>query len=227
VALGTIAVILGVLVPTLLPLFRDTGRAPPAVLAAADSIAVFCATHWPFLIALCAIVCLMLVAIVRRPGFRLAVDRLVLSLPVISKLVEQSNLSMFATTLGTLLANGVPLVAALHLTSSVATNSLYRVAISAAAKGVEEGAKLADAIAATGIFPPLAVRFVGIGEEASHLDSMLRHLGQLLDKSRRQTVRRLMTLLTPTITVIVGVLVGGLILSVMQAILSVNELAIR
>ncbi len=103
----------------------------------------------------------------------------------------------------------------------------FRQALERATQAVKEGSRLAAALQRTGAFPDLALRFVAIGEEASKLDDMLMHLAEITDGEIERQVETMLTLLTPAITLALGGMVGGMILSVMQAILSVNAIALQ
>ena len=148
-------------------------------------------------------------------------------LPGLGALTQQSNVAILARTLGTLLRHGVPLVAAMQIAAAAAPNRRMRRAVMAAAEAVKEGEGLTSALRETAVFPDLALQFIAIGEESSKLDAMLLHLATIVDKDHQRRLGRLMTLLTPAITVVIGLVVGTLILSVMQAILGVNDLVLR
>jgi general secretion pathway protein F len=150
-----------------------------------------------------------------------------LRLPVVGALMAKVNVAAMARSLGTLLRNGVPLIGALSLTASVVPTLKFRQALEGATQAVKEGSRLAAAMQRTEAYPELALRFVAIGEEASKLDDMLMHLAEITDGEIERQVETLLTLLTPTITLVLGGMVGGLILSVMQAILSVNAIALQ
>jgi general secretion pathway protein F len=162
----------------------------------------------------------------RRPAVQSRVARTVLAMPVAGPLVKKLNVAVIARTLGSLLRNGVPLVQALPLAASVASNREFREALLQSAQTVKEGARVATAFKQSGVFPELALRFVAIGEEASRLDEMLIHLADVEDTQSRRMIETLFNLMTPALTLLIGGMVGGLILSVMQAVLSVNEIAL-
>ena len=140
----------------------------------------------------------------------------------------RASTALFARTLGTLLRNGVSLLPALGIAAAVVPNGAIAAAVTRAAERVKEGRRLADALAETGRFSDFALRFVAIGEEASRLDRMLLHLAELSDKEAQGgSIDRAMTLISPLLTIMIGGLIGGLFVSVVQALLSVNELALQ
>ena len=225
-AVGAIAIIIGVLVPAVMPIFTDSGAPPPLVLRLAHQLgqAVMQQGH---LIAGGMIAVASLASVVmRRPAVRAALDRLALTLPGIGALVQQGNTALFARTLGTLLRNGVSLLPALEIAASVVSSPVVRAAIVEAAERVKEGRRLADALGRTGRFSEFALRFIAVGEEASRLDSMLLHLADLSAKETQRSIDRAMTLVSPILTIGIGAAIGGLFVSIVRALLSVNELVL-
>ncbi len=225
-AVGAIAIIIGVLVPAVMPIFTDNGAPPPLVLRLAHQVgqAVMQQEH---LIAGGAIaVALLGSVLMRRRAFRTALDRLVLAVPGIGALVQQGSTALFARTLGTLLRNGVSLLPALEIAASVVPSPMVRAAVVEAAERVKEGRRLADALGRTGRFSEFALRFIAVGEEASRLDSMLLHLADLSAKETQRSIDRAMTLVSPILTIGIGAAIGGLFVSIVRALLSVNELVL-
>jgi general secretion pathway protein F len=225
-ALGAIAVIIGVLVPAVMPIFNDSGTPPPLVLSLAHQLGELVTQQGHVIASGMIVVVLSMSVIVRRPAVRAALDRLALALPGIGALIRQGSTVLFARTLGTLLRNGVSLLPALEIAASVTPSPAIRAAVTAAAERVKEGRRLADALARTGQFSEFALRFVAVGEEASKLDSMLLHLADLSAKETQRSIDRAMTLVSPLLTIGIGGLIGGLFVSIVRALLSVNELVL-
>jgi general secretion pathway protein F len=226
-ALGAIAIIIGALVPAVMPIFADSGAPPPLVLRLADQLGQ-AIMQQGYLIAIGIIaVALSISALVRLPGVLRAMDRMALALPGIGALIRQGSTALFARTLGTLLRNGVSLLPALEIAASVVPNLTVRAAIMQAAERVKEGRRLADALAQTGRFSDFALRFVAVGEEASKLDGMLLHLADLSAKETQRSIDRAMTLVSPVLTIGIGALIGGLFVFIVQALLSFNALVLQ
>ena len=226
-AMVAMAIIMSVLVPALLPLFEDTGAPIPMALAIGNKLALLIADYWPIMTL--GLVALSVITwwIFQTEKVLLAKDRLALWLPLIGSLIQKNSIFMFARTLGTLLKNGVPLIQALEDSAAVIPNRAIAKAVAEAIAPVQEGERLAKVLAQSKVVPSTALRFVAIGEESSRLDAMLLHMAALYEKDTSRQLDRIMTLFTPAITVIIGIAVGGLILSVMQAVLSVNDLALQ
>ncbi len=226
-ALGAIAIIIGALVPAVMPIFTDSGTPPPLVLSLANQLGQTI-TQQGYLIAIGIIaVALSIGALLRLPGVRTALDRAALALPGIGPLIRQGSTALFARTLGTLLRNGVSLLPALEIAASVVPSPTIRAAILQAAERVKEGRRLADALAQTGRFSDFALRFVAVGEEASKLDGMLLHLADLSARETQRSIDRAMTLVSPLLTIGIGALIGGLFVFIVQALLSFNALVFQ
>jgi general secretion pathway protein F len=226
-ALGAIAIIIGALVPAVMPIFTDSGTPPPLVLSLANQLGQ-AVTQQGYLIVIGIIaVSLSIAALLRLPSVRAAIDRAALALPGIGPLIRQGSTALFARTLGTLLRNGVSLLPALEIAASVVPSPAVRAAIMQAAERVKEGRRLADALAHTGRFSDFALRFVAVGEEASKLDGMLLHLADLSARETQRSIDRAMTLVSPLLTIGIGALIGGLFVFIVQALLSFNALVLQ
>ena len=119
------------------------------------------------------------------------------------------------------------MLSALRIAESMAGNASFTAALAQAAEEVKEGRMLSQALRKGGVFPSLMLRLIAIGEETGRLEPMLRHVEKIFESQLQRRVDQMLTLLTPALTIIIGVMVGGLIMSVMSAILSINELAFK
>lgn len=226
-AFAVVLVIVLLLIPALLPLFAETGAEPPLTLVMAQNLQVFISTSWPALLIALFLAGLLLRSLLRREAVRVVLDRFILRLPLIGRVTAKTNVALLARTLGTLVRNGVGLVPALTMTAAAVPSRSFAAALRTASDGVREGRRLAAILDATPPIPKLMVRFVAIGEEASKLDEMLLHLADMTDGDAQTEIDKLMTLLTPALTIAIGVAIGGVMMSVMHAILSVNQLALQ
>ena len=162
----------------------------------------------------------------RMPGMREPVDRFLLNLPQIGTLIRYADTARFSRTLGVLITGGVPLPDALAMAQRSISNQVIRGAVAKVTSGVKEGGGLTAPLAAAGIFPKLALGFFRTGEETSQLGPMLGKLADVLDRDIKVRLQRLIGLLTPAITVILGVGVATIIAAIMAAILGFNDLAV-
>ena len=226
VATSVILVMLLVVVPQFEGLFADAhGKLPfatRAVMAASDGIRHY---GWLGVIAI-GLAVFSLRQWLRRPGVRLAFDRSVLGLPQIGPLIINAQTAAFARTLGSLVDGGVPLPTALSIAQRSVSNTHMAGEIAKVAAGLKEGGGLSGPLAASGVFPPMALSFLRTGEETAQLGQMLGRLADVLDRTVRSTIQRILAILTPAITVFMGAVVATVIASIMSAILGFNDLAL-
>jgi general secretion pathway protein F len=162
----------------------------------------------------------------RSPAGRQWWQARVLRLPLFGALLHKYQLNLYARTLGTLLGNGVPLLGALHIASGTMGNEVLRERLAGVAPAVKSGGRLVDALAATGIFEPLAINLVRVGEETGRIGQMMLELAAILDREVETGIRRALTLVEPLLIIVLGVLIASIIVSILLGILSINDLAI-
>jgi general secretion pathway protein F len=226
-AVAALAVILMILVPTIAPMFKDAGRDPPAVIQVLIGIEEFIAGHW--LLVLLALAALIAGAIVisRNEQWRVARDRAFMRVPLLSGLIENGETAVLARTLGTMVKNGVPLLQALEVTGDSLSNRAMAGAVHACAAQMREGGTLVGSLVRAGVFPELSLRLIAVGEQSGQLETMLARVAEIYEAALQRQLQRITSLLTPILTVCIGLVVGGLLLSVMGAIVSVNDLALQ
>ncbi len=227
VAVGVILIMLLVVVPQFETVFADLGGALPPMTALVVGLSRFLRDDGLIAGAAAAILVVLAAFWLRRPALRLAFDRWVLTVPKLGRLVTEAETARFARTLGALVDGGVALPAALAIAARTLTNSHMATAVGRVVAGLHEGAGLAGPLAATGLFPPLALGFLRTGEETAQLGLMLGRLADVLDREVRTATERLIALLTPLLTVVLGVVVAGVIAAIMSAILGINDLALQ
>lgn len=160
------------------------------------------------------------------PEGRLWWDGFLLRIPVLGDALRKSQTAQFARAMGTLVANGVPLVQSLTISRSIMTNRRMSNTLEPVAQGVKRGEGLSAPLARTGEFPPLASHLLSVGEETGRLDAMFLRAADIYDADTRTAIKRFTALFEPLIILLLGVVVGALILSMLLAITSINEVAI-
>lgn len=223
----SVAVIIGVLVPSIAPIFADGTRPMPAFI----SFLMMLQARWlEMLVGLALITVVAITAIpvaLRRPGARVAFDRWKLRLPIVGIFIRQHETARFARTLSTLLKAGVPLLQASASARTVVANRHMGTGLDTAINAVREGVALHRALEAATALPPMALRMIAVGEEARKLDRMLLRVSMTLEQQTEHSVERFMAALTPLVTVMIASLVGGLIMTVMGTISNMSELVGR
>ncbi|WP_326534110.1 type II secretion system F family protein [Pseudorhodoferax sp.] len=149
-----------------------------------------------------------------------------LRLPLMGRLTLKYQLTLFSRSLGTLLGNGVPLLTALHIATETVGNPVLRQALARVAPIVKEGGKLVQAVGASGIFEPLAINLIRVGEETGRIGPMMLELASILNREVETGIKRLLTLIEPVLILVLGVLIAAIIVSILLGILSVNDLAV-
>jgi len=158
---------------------------------------------------------------------KVAVPVGVLGLPLAGTLSAEQNLARFTRTLGSLLRTGVPMLPALASARSAVRNRHIGSGLDASLESVRDGQSLGRALSGRPGIPRVALRMITVGEETGKLDEMLLRTALVLERQSQRRIEHLMTLLTPALTIAIAGLIGGLILAVMNAIFSVNELVLR
>lgn len=222
-----LVVILTVLVPTIAPLFKDAGAEPPLLIGLLIETQRVVAAHWILVLAALAGLVAGGIALARSPAAKLARDRAVLRLPLLATLVQNEQTATFSRTLGTLLASNVPVLKALAVSGNVLSNQVMANAVRDAGQDMKEGAALTVPLAQSGAFPELAIRLYKVGEQTGDLPVMLTRVANIYEAAIARQLLRLTSILTPVLTIVFGALVGGLLVSVMGAIVSLNDLALR
>ena len=160
----------------------------------------------------------------RTPAGRQWWQARLIALPVLGPIVRKYQLTLFARSLGTLLDNGVPLLAALHISVETVTHQALRQALAKMAPLVKEGSRIVPAMRATGVFEPLAINLVRVGEETGRVGAMMNELAAILDRDVETGIKRGLTLLEPALILVLGLLIAAIIVSILLGIISVNDL---
>ncbi|MCE5265146.1 MAG: type II secretion system F family protein [Deltaproteobacteria bacterium] len=147
-----------------------------------------------------------------------------LKIRLMGDVVRKLETARFCRTLGTLLAGGVPLLQALNNARDVIGNRVIAGAIEAVSKGAKEGRGISDPLSRAGVFPPLALSMIKVGEETGTLDQMLLRAAVTYEKSMKQAVKRFMSLLEPVMILVMGLIIGFIVVSMLLAIFSISDI---
>ncbi len=222
----SIAILLIVVIPEFEPLFADADTGLPLLTRVVMAAGGFFRDYWWALLAGVLALALIVRQLLTDPIRRRAWHRRQLSLPLAGELVGKIETARFARMLGTLLANGVAMLEALSLVGGTLRNTALAAALDDVVTEVKEGRGLAGPLAQSGLFPDLAVDLVRVGEESGRLEDMLLKVAEIFERESERTINRLLALLVPGLTIGLGVLIAGIIGSILFAILGVNQLAL-
>ncbi len=225
VAVLSVLILLTWVVPQFQELFADSGKALPLatqiVIAAGDGL-----RHYWWVGA--GVVFLLVVWMrnqLAQPDSRLRWDGWFLRWPLVGGLVSRVEMARFSRTLGTLLGNGVALLSALAIVRETMTNQVLANAVGQLADNLKSGQNLSGPLQDSGVFPPLAVHMIRVGEETGQLEAMLLKVADTYDREVQSTVQRMLALLEPLMILGLGVVIAAIIMSILVAIMSLNELA--
>jgi general secretion pathway protein F len=213
------------IVPQFESLFTSGADKLPPMTSAVIGVSHAVKDYGLYFLLLLVIAIAAVMQLLRRPAIRFWFDRRVLSLLFFGTIVRDAETARFCRTLGSLVDSGVPLPSALMISGRTLTNRYMASAIEKVATGLKEGGGLSRPLAEAKIFPPIAMSFLRTGEETARLAVMLNRLSDVLDRNVRTSIDRAVSILTPAITVLMGMIVATVIASIMSAILGFNDLA--
>jgi general secretion pathway protein F len=223
--IGAVTLLLTEVLPQFVPMFEQSGVALPAstrlLIAAGD----FVQADGLYLL-LAGLLLLMLGRMaLRQDRVRRMLEYALLRLPVIGSLTQEVLAARFTRVLGTLLLNGVALIPALAIVRDAMGNRTARLAVEQASLTARGGGSLTPALASAGVFPARTIHLLRLGEETAQLATMALRAADIHEEKTRLATQRLTALLVPAMTILMGVAVGGIVASLMTAMLSLNNLA--
>jgi type IV pilus assembly protein PilC len=214
VAIVVVWVIMVWVIPAFKQVFSSFGADLPAptliVIAISD---FFVRWWWLMFMAIAGAVTAYLMLYRRSAAFRFALDRISLKIPVIGPILEKATIARWTRTLATMFAAGVPLVESLDAVAGAAGNALYAAGTKRIQTEVSTGTNLTNAMSNTKLFPTMVLQMVQIGEESGSLDGMLSKIAEFYEREVDDAVAALSSLLEPIIIVFLGVVIGGLVVS--------------
>ena len=213
VALGAAVFMLVFIIPTFARMFSDFGAALPMPTRIVLGVSYVLRTFWW---ALGAAIFGVVVGVKRfyaTTAGKRKIDGFLLNSPIFGPLLRKTAVARFTRTLGTLMSSGVPILTGLEITAETAGNSVVRSAVLATKAGIQEGDTIAKPLRATGVFPPMVVQMVAVGEETGSLDEMLAKIAEFYESEVDTAVDSLTAILEPAMIVLMGVLVGGMVVA--------------
>ncbi|MDR3674837.1 MAG: type II secretion system F family protein [Acidobacteriota bacterium] len=147
------------------------------------------------------------------PSGRMMIDKIILKLPLLGNLMRKIGVARFTRTLGTLITSGVPMLEAMDITARTSGNAVIEEAILTVRKAIETGRTIVDPLRETGVFPNMVTQMIGVGEQTGALDSMLGKVADFYEDEVDAAVGDLLTAMEPMIILILGVVVGGVVIS--------------
>ncbi len=226
VGAGSIFMLLDFVVPRFASVFDDTRmKIPLPTKIMLDASAVVQAWWWVVALALGAIAG-SFVFYTRTAEGRMWWDGARLKLPVLGDALRKAETSRFARAMSTLVGNAVPLVQSLNISAGILSNKRMAASLGEVARGVKRGEGISQPLARTRMFPALASHLLTVGEETGKLDAMFTRMADIYEEETRSSIKRFTSIFEPLVILVMGIIVGSLVLSMLIAITSINDVAI-
>ena len=220
----SIVILLTFVIPRFASIFTDMGKAIPLPTQILMTISYYVRSYWWVGLGGLLVIWLGIKSYLKTEEGRVSWDQFKLSMVIIGNLVKQTEVARFARTLGTLLQSGVPILQALQIVRETVGNEIIARSIGEVHTGVKQGGGISRALQKLKVFPPLAVHMITVGEETGKLDEMLIKVAENYEANLQIALKRFVNLLEPFIILIMGSVVGFIVISMLLAIFSINDM---
>jgi general secretion pathway protein F len=223
VGLGSILILMNFVVPRFASVFADSHmKIPLPTEIMLETSKIVQAWWWVVALALVLVFGAFKSYTATQDG-RLKWDKLRLRIPMLGDAMLKAETSRFARAMSTLIANSVPLVQSLGISSGILNNKYIARSLGEVSQGVKRGEGLAGPMRKAGVFPPLAHHLLTVGEETGKLDTMFARMSDIYENETRSAIRRFTSLFEPLVILVMGIVVGALVLSMLLAITGIND----
>ena len=204
---------LAFIVPVFAKMFSGVGAELPAPTQVVMGISNFLQSNFLYLMMGLIALSVGFVYWKKTPSGALTFDKILLKTPVFGNLVRKSSVARFSRTLSTLLSSGVSILEALEITAKTSGNLVVANAINRSVLAIAEGDTITGPLKATGVFPPMVIQMIGVGEKTGGLDDMLNKIADFYDEEVDEAVTALTSVIEPIIIVFMGVVIGGIMVA--------------
>jgi general secretion pathway protein F len=226
VGLGSIFILLNFVVPRFASVFADSHLKIPAPTKLMLEVSAIVRGYWWTAASAMAVLLVGWRVYTRTVPGRLWWDGARLKIPMLGDALLKAETARFARAMATLVANTVPLVQSIAIAAATLNNKTISGALAGVAMGVKRGEGIAVPLRKAGVFPPLAAHLLTVGEETGHLDQMFARMADIYENETRSSIKRFTSVFEPIVILVMGVMVGALILSMLLAITSINDVAV-
>ena len=216
--------LLAYVVPKVTRIFADTHQALPTMTVVLLAVSGFAAEYWWLIIGLITAAVIAVRVSIRTPTGRLRFDRTLLRIPYFGKVLKKVALARFSRTLSTLLLGGIPLLHSLDIVKHVVSNMVLQNAIEQGRDSIREGQSVAEPLRKSGLFPPLLVHMIAVGEKSGELESMLTRAADAYDSEVEASVTALSSIMEPMMIIFMGGVVLFIVLAILLPIFELNQL---
>jgi general secretion pathway protein F len=216
--------LLSYVVPKVTRIFEETHAQLPAVTLVLLAISGFLSSYWWLIVAAAVLAVIAVRVSIRSPAGRLRFDQFTLRIPYFGKVLKKVALARFARTLSTLLLGGIPLLQSLDIVKHVVSNLVLSNAIEDGRNSIREGHSVADPLKKSGLFPPLLVHMIAVGEKSGELESMLARAADAYDGEVEASVSALSSIMEPLLVIFMGGVVLFIVMAILLPIFELNQL---
>jgi len=222
---SAVVVLITVVIPRFSTLFADMGTALPLPTKLMLSMSDVVTNYWWLLTILFIMTVAGFIYYIKTESGKYQWDALVLKLPLFGALVQKIEVSRFSLTLSTLLKSGVPVLQALGIVKSILSNSVIVAAMNPLQAGLKSGKGLSGPLEKSGIFPAMAVHMITVGETSGTLDEMLTKVSETYDKEVELSIKQIISLIEPLMILLMALIIGFIVISMLMAIFSINDIS--
>lgn len=210
-------------IPTFAGMFADLDAELPAITQAVLAASDFAKSYWWLLLLIVAVIVVAYKMYARTEGGRWTLDGLKIKIPIFGPLVVKSACARLGRTLSTLLAAGVPMIDAIEITGRNMENVRFKKALADAKEQVSRGVQLSRPIKASGLFPPMVIHMISIGEETGNVESMLENIADYYEEDVQLATEQLTAVLEPLIIVVMACMVGFLLITILSPMMGLYD----
>ncbi len=224
VGLVSVTILTLFVVPRFASIFKDMGVPLPLPMAILSGISSFISNFWWLALIMIFLVGFYLKRFWQSPEGRLKWDRWLLRIPLVGVVLRKVEVARFSRSLGTLLHGGVPLLQSMTIVRDIVGNQSIATTIEPIRNGIKKGEGIAQPMKQSGVFPPLAMHLIEVGEESGKLDSMLIQVAEVYDVEVRNSIKNLIAFFEPALILLMGIIIGTIVVSMLMAIFSINDI---
>ncbi len=218
----TVVVLMLFVIPKMMPVFEDMGQALPLPTRILLGISNICRGYWWVILGILVLGVTVFRRRLKTPEGRQAFDETLLKAPLIGPLIKKAEIARFSRTLAALIANGVPLLAALKISTESAGNVVLEIELKKIAEEISRGQQLGESMKKSPLFPPLVVNMIHAGEQGGLLERALEKVADSYEKEVDRAVKFMTSLLEPAMILLMGSIVGFIVMAMLLPIFSIN-----
>lgn len=223
VAIASITILTIFVIPRFASIFQDMGVPLPLPMAILSGLSSFLSGFWWLVLIALFLAGYYFKRFRESEEGRMKWDRWLLRIPMAGAVMRKVEVARFSRSLGTLLHGGVPLLQAMTIVRDILGNQSIAATIEPIRNGIKKGEGIAQPMKQSGVFPPLAMHLIEVGEESGKLDSMLIQVGDVYDVEVRNSIKNLIAFFEPALILLMGIVIGTIVVSMLMAIFSIND----